>query len=111
MAEVGIATVSSPTTYSYGFAILFNWDEEVQRPFKIFPRKAFGNDEISERCYTKDLPNDYRIRKLKPLKPLPGQKMSFFAKVESCKLTCFIRTIIFINQHSLFVFFKPRPLI
>lgn len=73
--------------FIYGFAILFNWDERIQRPFKLFPRKTFKPDEIKDRCYEHHLLDTFRIKKLKPLKALPGQKISFFAKVEGCK--CF----------------------
>ena len=66
---------------SWGFVILFNWDESVQKPLKIFPRKAFP--EITDFCLDKDLSEKFRIKKLCPLKPLPGQKMSLFCKVES----------------------------
>lgn len=65
----------------FGFVILFNWDESKQKPFKLFPRKAFP--EIREVYLQRDLPDEYRIKKLRPLKPLPGQIMSLFAKVES----------------------------
>ena len=71
--------------YSYGFVILFNWDENAQKPFKIFPRKAFSTDDIRDHCYDKVLPDEMRIRKLKPLKSLPGHKMSLFAKVDACE--------------------------
>ena len=84
-SETGTLSCPTETSFTYGFAILFNWDEKVQKPFKIFPRKAFSTDDIRDRCYEKVLVDEMRIRKLKPLKPLPGQKMSLFAKVESCK--------------------------
>ena len=68
----------------YGFVILFNWDEKVQKPFRIFPRKNFSTNDIRDRCYEKVLVDEMRIRKLKPLHSLPGEKWSLFAKVESC---------------------------
>lgn len=89
-----MSSLEMPSPTTYGHVILFNWDEGVQRPFKMFPRKAFGSEEITDRCYNKDLSNDYRIRKLKPLKPLPGQKMSLFAKVEACKSAVFVEVYI-----------------
>lgn len=69
---------SSPT---FGFIILFNWNEGIQRPFKLFPRRTF-KDEIRSDCIDKDLKNEHRIKKLRPLSPLPGQKLSLFGKVE-----------------------------
>lgn len=71
---------------NYGFAILFNWDEKVQKPFKIYPRNSFSTDDIRDRCYDKVLVDEMRIRKLKPIKSLPSQKLSLFGKVEACKL-------------------------
>lgn len=65
----------------FTFVILFNWDESVQKPFKMFPRKAFP--EIKEVYLERELPDEYRIKKLRPLKPLPNQVMSLFGKVES----------------------------
>lgn len=79
------ASCPSNSVFIYGFVILFNWDEGIQRPFKLFPRKAFKNDDIKDRCYDQHLVDKFRIKKLKPLKPLPGQRMSLFAKVEGCK--------------------------
>ena len=72
----------SPLSFMYGFLILFNWNEDIKTPFKIFPRRAFQK-EISDNCVVKKLTNLYRIKPLKALKSLPGQKMSVFAKIES----------------------------
>ena len=76
---------SCPTEISYGFVILFNWNEKVKKPFKIFARNTFTTDDIRDRCYEKILVNEMRIRKLKPLHSLPGEKMSLFGKVECGK--------------------------
>lgn len=70
---------------SYGFLILFNWDEGVKKPFKIFPRKTFSPQDIRDHTIESNLRDEFRIRALKPLKALPGIKMSFFAKVEACE--------------------------
>lgn len=77
---------SCPPTvnFVYGYLILFNWNEGVKKPFKLFPRKAFQG-EIGDNCVTQKVSDPYRIKKLKALKSLPGQKMSMFAKVESCE--------------------------
>ena len=72
-------------SFIFGYIILFNWDEEIQKPFRIFSRKTFSTDEIRDRCYTKHLTEEFRVRKIKPLKALCGQKLSIFAKVEHCK--------------------------
>lgn len=72
-------------TFTFNYIIFFNWNEEFQRPFKIFSRKQFGSDEIKDRCYEKYLSDEFRVWKIKPLKSLPGQKLSLFAKVEGCK--------------------------
>lgn len=68
---------------NYVYVILFNWKEDLKKPFKMFPRKAFTQDEIRDDIIAKQLPNLFRLKKLKPLKPLPGQRMSLFAKVEA----------------------------
>ena len=77
----------------YGFVILFNWNESLKKPFKMFPRQTFGN-EIGDKCITSRLTNLYRIKKLKSLKSLPGQKTSLFAKVESGIEMCTRQTFI-----------------
>lgn len=71
--------------FSFGYVVLFNWDETAKKPFKIFPHKAFAK-EIGTRCIEKEIPDQMRMKQLKPLKALPGLKMSLFAKIESCKL-------------------------
>lgn len=70
--------------YIYGYIILFNWGEGLKKPFKIFPRKAFAK-EIKDRVIEKELPDKFRVKKLKPFTSLPGQILSLFAKVEACK--------------------------
>ena len=78
-------TASCPLNnqYVYGYAILFDWNENLQRPFKMYSRQTFPNQDISDRCYTKHLSDDLRVRKLRPMKMLPGARMSLFAKVEA----------------------------
>ena len=71
--------------YTYGFVILFNWDEGIQKPFKMFPRRAFSKEEISDKCYNSRVSDTFRVKKLKKLRPLPGKKVSLFAKVEGSK--------------------------
>lgn len=79
---------SCPTNkeFTFGFLILFNWDEKIQRPFKLFPRKTFDKGDISDRCYDKHIGDVCRIKKLKSLKALPNEKLSLFAKVEGGKI-------------------------
>lgn len=84
---------SSNSVFQYGFIILFNWNEDLKKPFKIFPRKAFSTNDIRDHCYEKNVKNENRIRKLMALKPLPGQKMSLFAKVEQRKFFLFYKLI------------------
>lgn len=66
----------------YGYLILFNWGGD--KHFKVFHRDDFAN-EIKDRCVDKDLGYEFRMKKLIPLKLLPGQRMSLFAKMESSK--------------------------
>lgn len=84
--------------FTYGFVILFNWDEQIKKPFKIFPRKAFSTEEISDRCYTSRVSDEYRVKKLKRLRPLPGNKLSIFCKVEDGKYHLFIYVIENLNM-------------
>ena len=79
------SSLVSKSIFHYGFIILFNWNEGVKKPFKIFPRNAFSTDDIRTYCYEKHLKNENRIRKLTTLKALPGHKMSLFCKVEQCE--------------------------
>lgn len=78
---------SCPITmkFHYGYVILFNWCVKAMKPFKMFPRRTFSNQEISDYWMENNVEDQYRIKKLKPLRTLPGEKMSLFAKVESCK--------------------------
>lgn len=76
---------SLPIHFNYGFIILFNWSVEIMKPFKVFPRRSFGKDEICDYWIDNKLEDQWRIKKLKALSPLPGQKMSLFAKVEDSK--------------------------
>lgn len=71
--------------FSCGYLILFNWDENITKPFNIYPRKNFAQ-EIKDRSIERHLPDDLRVKKLKHLKSLPGQQMSLFAKVEASEL-------------------------
>ena len=80
--------------FVYGFLILFNWNEGLKNPFKIYPRREFLND-IGENCVTQKLSDPYRIKKLRSLKSLPGQSMSMFAKVQDCKFSVHILSILF----------------
>ena len=85
--ERGTEFNSCPVMHStlFGFIILFNWNEGIQRPFQIYQRGFFSKEDIKYYCTEKNLSNSTRIKKLKPLKPLPGQKMSLFGKVEASK--------------------------
>ena len=85
--ETAARSSSCPSglSFQYGFVILFNWNEDVRRPFMIFPRSLFSKDEIQDKTMENRLTDQHRMKKLRPLKPLPDQKMSLFAKVEACK--------------------------
>lgn len=85
------SSVSSGSSAQYGFIILFNWDEEIEKPFALFSRNAFSKHEITDRCYSSKLSDEYRIKRLKSLKEFPGNNMSLFSKVEGCK--CRVRIL------------------
>lgn len=76
--------------FVYGFLILFNWDESVKNPFKLYLRSAFSKDEIKEKCIQTKLKDEHRIKKLRALGPLPGQKISLFAKVDTSRFISII---------------------
>lgn len=71
--------------FFYGFVILFNWDENKEKHFDSYPRSCFSTQEIPNYWMENKLIDSWRIRKLKPLSALQGQKMSIFGKMESCK--------------------------
>ena len=81
-------TSSCPVELSnvYSFIILFNWSENVKNPFKNFSRSSFSNDEIKDYCLKTKLKDAFRVKKLKPMKSLPGKRTSLFAKVEASKV-------------------------
>lgn len=74
-----------PVFFQYGFVILFNWGVNIMKPFKIYPRSSFSSEEIRGYWIENKLETKWRIKKLKPLHPLSGQKVSLFAKVEDGK--------------------------
>lgn len=78
------ASTCPAKVFDYGFLVVFNWAENMKNPFKMFSRNAFKSD-ILNYCMNKKLSDQYRIKKIKPLKPFPGVKVSMFCKVESCK--------------------------
>ena len=65
----------------YAYVILFNWKENIQKPFKMYTRKSLK--EILEYTINNHLKDDFRIKCLKPLMSLPGEKLSLFARVEA----------------------------
>lgn len=85
-------SASCPVKVTYGYIILFNWKEGVQKPFKIYSRKTFGPTDIMDETIERNLKDEFRMKSLKPLKALPGLNLSLFAKVESCKLFFFYLT-------------------
>lgn len=66
---------------------LFEWDENVQRPFTIFPVSRFGK-EIKESWLTSALSSKAREKKLQ-LCTLENKSVSLFAKLESSKFLFF----------------------
>lgn len=105
--NAGPSSCPAEVSVTYGFIILFNWEEGstfffylsfgmiessyiyfykgVKNPFKLFARKSFSTQDIRDQTIECNLKDEFRIRALRPLKPLPGLKMSLFAKVEACK--------------------------
>ena len=75
---------SSSSSFVCGFLILFHWDDGAVKPFQVFRREDFFN-EIKDRFIDKNLPDKFRLKKLKPMKYLPGKTMSLFGKMEASK--------------------------
>ena len=78
----------------YGYVILFNWKEGVKKPFKMYTRNSLK--EIMEYTINNHLKEEFRVKCLKPLRSLPGEKLSLFARVEDGELFfCFIIFLLF----------------
>ena len=68
----------------FRYVVLFNWCDSVVKPFQVYPRETFA-DEIKDRCLEQDLTYQLRMKRLIPLKALPGERMSLFAVMEGSK--------------------------
>ena len=74
---------SCPISPVFGFIILFNWKDGNSKPFRMYPRTVLP--EIGDYFIDRNLPGSFRLRRLRPLKHLPGETLSLFAKVDQSK--------------------------
>ena len=65
--------------YEYGHVVLFIWDPDEQKPFRLFPKDAVP--EIPDYCYDRKLSVEGR-RKTFMCAALPNCDVSLFVKVE-----------------------------
>lgn len=66
----------------YSHLIFFNWSSGLTKHFKTFPISEFSEDEIRPGWINYQMRFESRCRPLKPLRKLPGQTVSLFAKIE-----------------------------
>ena len=84
--DVDVPSCPASMHFDYGFVILFDWCVKAKKPFQVFSRAMFNKEEIRDYWMENKLVDKWRLKKLKPLKPLPGQQMSIFAKMDKCKI-------------------------
>lgn len=89
----------SGTVFEYSFVILYKWCVKTKRPFKVFSRTSFKKSEIREFWLKHQLEDKFRLRKLKPISSLPGQKCSIFAKMEKSIKIKNIVSLLFLNLY------------
>lgn len=77
---------SLPATLSYVYlwVILFDWDENEEKPFNQYQVAMFSTSELKDQWLSGDLEATSRQKKIK-FSAIPGKKFSLFAKVEKCK--------------------------
>lgn len=70
------------TKHVFDHIILFNWEKDLENPFKIYSVNDFQSKEIPQEWLLHQVRDSSRCRKLKPLPTLPGEILTLFAKVE-----------------------------
>ena len=82
---------SLPTnlSYTYLWCILFDWDEDVEHPFQIYPVTGFPKNELKVEWIRGELDQNSRLKKLK-FSQFRRKTFSLFAKIEKCKYQLYI---------------------
>ena len=77
---------NAPCSYvNYFWFIGFEWNVLEEKPFQIFARECFGDEDIPDNWFSGVLTEDYRRMKL-TLKAVASQfHYSIFAKIEKGK--------------------------
>lgn len=86
----------------YGYVVLYEKHENVDRPFASYPRNRFSNTEIPEKWLESILDESSRMKGLK-LESLSDNNMCLFAKIdegEDIYLNCMMLNYILINYYE-----------
>ena len=88
---------SLPTSikYIYLWCILFDWDENVERPFTLYQVGMFSKKEMKPEWLSGDLDLKSRQKKMK-FSSINGKSLSLYAKVEKCE--CFLLFTFFYSE-------------
>ena len=78
----------------YNQMILFNWGYGNNSPFEVHHKSRFQDTEIRPNWLKYQLVPKSRLRKLKPIKSMPNQILSLFAKIEMGKFLQIIYLIV-----------------
>lgn len=79
------SSLPAQLTYTYLWVVLFDWNEDVEKPFGLYQVAMFRDSELKPSWIAGDLDQKSRLKQMK-LSALPGKTVSLFAKVEKCKL-------------------------
>ena len=95
---------SLPATlaYTYLWVVLFDWDENVERPFNLYQVAIFSRSEMKPKWIKGELNCISRKKKLK-FSALPGKNLSLFAKVEKGFFKLFF--VINLNYRKIYPYF------
>lgn len=79
------SSLPARVSYVYLWCILFDWDEDVEKPFDIYQVARFRSSELKKKWISGELDLDSRKKRLS-FSWMPGKSFSLYAKVEKCKL-------------------------
>lgn len=73
------------TSFDYKWCVLFNWNEQLRRPFDCHVLNMFFTSEIKTPWIDGTLGTKSRMKKIKKLSKFPGKTMSLFGKIPKSK--------------------------
>ena len=83
--DMFVDKVTADSDTNYFWFIAFEWSVNEQKPFQIFVREYFGDEDIPDNWFTGRLTDENRAVKLQ-LHAIAGENpYSIFAKVEKGK--------------------------